>query len=254
MDGRTLKAGAVAGVTIIKNPITAARAVMEKSPHVLLAGRGAELFATSVGIEIVDPSYFWTERRWKQLQKKLMEGGAPSVELVPGQEPVDEKKFGTVGAVALDSSGNLAVGTSTGGMTDKRFGRIGDTPIIGAGTYANNRTCGVSGTGHGEYFMRYMVAHEISALMEYKGMSVGDAADKVVMKTLKDAGGQGESLQWMPPGTSQCRSIPRVCIAATYERTEWRMFSSTVTRSSGYRKLMCRIAGAWVPAERFLHS
>ncbi len=196
MEGRTLRAGAVASVTILKNPISAARAVMERSPHVMLAGRGAELFATTAGCEIVDPSYFWTERRWKQLQKKLTEasGGSASLDRDP-LPPIDEgTKFGTVGAVALDSKGDLAAGTSTGGMTDKRVGRIGDSPIIGAGNYANNRTCGVSGTGNGEFFIRYAVAHEISALMEHKGLSVNEAADRVIMKTLKDAGGEGGAI------------------------------------------------------------
>jgi beta-aspartyl-peptidase (threonine type) len=184
MDGATLNAGAVGAVTIVRNPITAARAVMERSPHVMLIGRGAELFATEQGLEIVDPSYFWTERRWKQLQQKLMKGAT-------AERAEPREYFGTVGAVALDLQGNLAAGTSTGGMTDKRFGRVGDSPIIGAGTWARNATCGVSGTGHGEYFIRYGVAQEISALMEHAGLSVRDAADRVVMKTLKDAGGTG---------------------------------------------------------------
>ncbi|HET8798032.1 MAG TPA: isoaspartyl peptidase/L-asparaginase, partial [Thermoanaerobaculia bacterium] len=155
MDGKTKAAGSVAGVTIIRNPITAARAVMEKSEHVMMVGRGAELFATKMGIEIVDPSYFWTERRWKSLQKELQKEqqnhAGPHAELAWG----DEKKFGTVGAVALDRAGNLAAGTSTGGMTNKQFGRVGDAPIIGAGTYAENETCAVSATGHGEFFIRW---------------------------------------------------------------------------------------------------
>lgn len=184
MDGATLSAGAVGSVSIIRNPITAARAVMEKSPHVMMIGRGAELFATEQGLEIVDPSYFWTERRWKQLQTRLTKAASAS-----DRQP--REYFGTVGAVALDSRGNLAAGTSTGGMTDKRFGRVGDSPIIGAGTWARNATCGVSATGHGEYFIRYAVAHEISALIEHAGLSVREAADRVVMKTLKDAGGEG---------------------------------------------------------------
>jgi beta-aspartyl-peptidase (threonine type) len=184
MDGATLNAGAVGAVTIVRNPISAARAVMEHSPHVMMIGRGAELFATERGLEIVDPSYFWTERRWKQLQQRLTKTATASA-------PGPTEYFGTVGAVALDLHGNLAAGTTTGGMTDKRFGRVGDSPIIGAGTFARNETCGVSGTGHGEYFIRYGVAHEISALMEHAGLSVRDAADRVVMKTLKDAGGTG---------------------------------------------------------------
>lgn len=184
MDGATLSAGAVGSVTIVRNPITAARAVMEKSPHVMMIGRGAELFATEQGLEIVDPSYFWTERRWKQLQTRLMKAASVS-------DRQAREYFGTVGAVALDSRGNLAAGTSTGGMTDKKFGRVGDSPIIGAGTWARNATCGVSATGHGEYFIRYGVAHEISALMEHAGLSVREAAERVIMKTLKDAGGEG---------------------------------------------------------------
>jgi L-asparaginase / beta-aspartyl-peptidase len=184
MNGATLAAGAVGGVTIIRNPISAARAVMEHSPHVMMIGRGAEIFATEQGLEIVDPSYFWTERRWKQLQQKLMSSKSSSA-------AASSDYFGTVGAVALDAKGNLAAGTSTGGMTDKRFGRLGDAPIIGAGTWAKNATCGVSATGHGEYFIRYGVAHEISALMEHAGLSVREAADRVIMKTLKDAGAEG---------------------------------------------------------------
>lgn len=181
MDGKTKKAGSVAAVTIIRNPITAARAVMEKSKHVMMAGRGAELFATKMGLEIVDPSYFWTERRWKALQDELLKEQKPQAELAIA----DENRFGTVGAVALDQSGNLAAATSTGGTTNKMYGRIGDTPIIGAGTYADNESCAVSATGTGEFFIRWTVAHEIAALMKYRGLSVKDAADQVINKTLK---------------------------------------------------------------------
>jgi beta-aspartyl-peptidase (threonine type) len=183
MDGKTKKAGSVAGVTIIKNPITAARAVMEKSPHVMMAGRGAELFATKMGLEIVDPSYFWTERRWKALQDELVkeQQGKPQAEL----ERAPENRFGTVGAVAVDQYGNLAAATSTGGTTNKQYGRIGDSPIIGAGTYADNESCAVSATGTGEFFIRWTVAHEIAALMKYKGLTVQQAADQVINKTLK---------------------------------------------------------------------
>jgi beta-aspartyl-peptidase (threonine type) len=181
MDGATRKAGSVAGVTIIRNPITAARAVMEKSKHVMMAGRGAELFATKMGLEIVDPSYFWTERRWKALQEELLKEQQPQASLAVE----DENRFGTVGAVALDKSGNLAAATSTGGTTNKQYGRIGDSPIIGAGTFADNESCAVSATGAGEFFIRWNVAHEISALMRYKGMSVQQAADQVVNKILK---------------------------------------------------------------------
>jgi len=159
MDGKTKRAGTVAGVTIVKNPISAARAVMEKSPHVMMSGRGADLFATQVGLEIVDPSYFWTERRWKDLQRELMKENAAS------------SHKGTVGAVALDQAGNLAAGTSTGGTTNKKYGRIGDSPIIGAGTYAENESVAVSCTGTGEYFIRWTVAHDIAALYKYRGMS-----------------------------------------------------------------------------------
>jgi beta-aspartyl-peptidase (threonine type) len=183
MDGKTRKAGAVAGVTIIRNPISAARAVMDKSKHVMMAGRGAELFATKMGLEIVDPSYFWTERRWKALQKELLQ-----------EAPVEPKKFGTVGAVALDKDGNLAAGTSTGGTTNKQYGRIGDSPIIGAGTYADNKTVAVSCTGDGEYFIRLSVARDIAALVEYKQLSVKDAGNEVIMKKLKELGGEGGAI------------------------------------------------------------
>lgn len=193
MDGKGKAAGAVAGVTIVKNPISAARAVMEKSPHVMMMGRGADLFATQQGLEIVDPSYFWTERRWKDLQRELMEEekGKKSSDKRLWDTTLSEHKFGTVGAVAVDQSGNIAAGTSTGGMTNKRFGRVGDSPIIGAGNYADNESCAVSGTGHGEYFIRYTVAHDIAALVKYKGLTVADAAREVVQRTLKNAGGEG---------------------------------------------------------------
>jgi len=193
MSGKDKAAGAVAGLTIVKNPISAARAVMEKSPHVMMTGRGADLFATQQGLEIVDPSYFWTERRWKDLQRELMEEnkGKSSTENRSWDTTLSEHKFGTVGAVAVDQSGNIAAGTSTGGMTNKRFGRVGDSPIIGAGNYADNESCAVSGTGHGEFFIRYTVAHDIAALVKYKGLSVRDAAREVVHKTLKNAGGEG---------------------------------------------------------------
>lgn len=189
MDGRTMMAGAVAGITIIRNPISAARAVMEKSPHVILIGRGAEVFATGQGLDIVDPSYFWTEQRWKQLQKALVEEkGAGTT----GELPVPpDRKFGTVGAVALDRQGNLAAGTSTGGTTNKRFGRVGDAPIVGAGTYASNDSCAVSATGQGEFFIRYTVARDLAARMEFGGATVAEAADEVVMKKLVKAGGTG---------------------------------------------------------------
>lgn len=198
MDGKTLNAGAVAGVSHIKSPIEAARAVMEKSEHVLLAGKGAEEFAKLKGLEMVDSSYFYTERRWKSLQRAIKRD---SIELDHSDETPNKSsmnysvpedyKFGTVGCVALDKQGNLAAGTSTGGMTNKRWNRVGDSPIIGAGTYANNETCAVSATGHGEYFIRSVVAYDISALMEYKGLSISKAAEEVVMDKLVKRGGSG---------------------------------------------------------------
>jgi beta-aspartyl-peptidase (threonine type) len=192
MEGKDRRAGAVAGVSVIKNPISAARAVMEKSPHVLLAGRGAELFATRVGLEIVDPSYFWTLQRWNELKKALEEEEKQKRTGRQGSErPHGVPHYGTVGAVALDRAGNLAAGTSTGGMTNKRPGRIGDSPIVGAGTYADNEACGVSATGHGEFFIRYAVAHDIVALMKYKGLSVEKAADLVINDKLRKVGGEG---------------------------------------------------------------
>jgi beta-aspartyl-peptidase (threonine type) len=174
MTGQDLNAGAVAGVTNIRNPISAARAVMEQSPHVMLAGEGASRFAESVGLEMVDPSYFFTEQRYEALQRAK-----------------EQEEHGTVGCVALDREGNLCAGTSTGGITNKKHGRIGDSPIIGAGTYANNLTCGVSGTGQGEFFIRWTVAHDISALMEYRGMGVEEAAREVIERKLVEAGGEG---------------------------------------------------------------
>ncbi len=187
MDGRTLNAGAVAGVKHIKNPINAAIEVMHFSPHVMLTGEGAEEFAKSRGLEIVDEKYFYTEKRYQQLQMlKDREKAQGRISLSE-----DDYKFGTVGAVALDKSGNIVAGTSTGGMTNKKYGRIGDTPIIGAGTYANNQTCGISATGHGEYFIRSVVAHDISALMEYKDLAIQEAADVVIHEKLKRLGGEG---------------------------------------------------------------
>ena len=193
MEGKGMMAGAVAGVRTIKNPITAAKAVMEKSPHVMMTGRGAEKFVKEKGIEIVDTSYFYDEKRWKQLQKAKDEEKQEidHSDTTGYHEVTKDYKFGTVGAVALDKYGNIAAGTSTGGMTNKRFGRIGDSPIIGAGTYANNRTCAVSCTGHGEYFIRAAVAHDISALVEYKNYTVEQAAKEVVMNKLVKMGGEG---------------------------------------------------------------
>jgi len=183
MDGATLRAGAVAGVRHIANPITLARRVMDHSPHVLMVGSGAEEFALDQGMSLVSRSYFHTQHRWEQLQRALRSEQA-------GIEKSSTPK-GTVGAVALDKFGNLAAGTSTGGMTNKKFGRVGDSPIIGAGTYANNATLGVSGTGHGEYFIRSVVGYDISALIEYAGMSLQDAVRTVVLVKLVERGGEG---------------------------------------------------------------
>jgi len=193
MDGSNLAAGAVAGVKRVKNPITLARAVMEKSPHVMMIGEGAEAFAAEQGIEMVDPSYFFTERRWEQLQRAKAQEASTSAAPTGARPPLgpDDLKFGTVGAVALDRAGNLAAGTSTGGMTNKRWGRVGDVPIIGAGTYADNESCAVSATGHGEYFIRNVVAHDICSIVRYTGASLAEAADRVVMQKLVERGGEG---------------------------------------------------------------
>jgi len=201
MDGKTLKAGAMAGVHTVKNPIEGARAVMGKSPHVILSGDGADKFAKEQGLKIEDPKYFYDEKRWKQFQQikkqdsiKLDHNSKDTSGYVHPKDAEfadPDKKFGTVGCVALDKYGNLSAGTSTGGMTNKKWGRVGDSPIIGAGTYANNKTCAVSCTGHGEYFIRNVVAYDVSALMEYKGMTLEQAASEVVMKKLKEQGGEG---------------------------------------------------------------
>lgn len=185
MDGATLRAGAVAGVHHIKNPVLLARAVMEKSPHVLMVGDGAEAFAKSVGFEMVDPAYFRTEERWKQLQDVLKSEAK-------GQKAALGRMihYGTVGAVALDQAGHLAAATSTGGMTNKRYGRVGDSPIIGAGTYANAR-CAVSATGWGEYYIRAVAAHDICARMEYAGKPLAQAAKEVVIDLIPKLGGDG---------------------------------------------------------------
>ena len=184
MDGATQKAGAVAGVRHIRNPIELARMVMERTPHVLLSGEGAEEFALEQGVTLVPGSYFYTERRWKQLEDAQKAERTASVE-------EDIGYFGTVGAVARDRNGNLAAATSTGGMTNKRWGRIGDSPIIGAGTYADNATCAVSATGSGEYFIRAVVAHEICARVRLSGVSAAEAARDVIHGKLKEIGGDG---------------------------------------------------------------
>ncbi|HLL06536.1 MAG TPA: isoaspartyl peptidase/L-asparaginase [Myxococcaceae bacterium] len=190
MDGRTRGAGSIAGVHHVKNPIELARRVMEKSPHVMMVGAGAEAFAKAQGVELVPREYFRTEERWQQLQRALeKEKAAPAQP--SSMTPVNwDGKYGTVGAVALDQAGNLAAGTSTGGMTNKRYGRVGDAPIIGAGTYADPR-CAVSATGHGEYFIRYTVARDICARLEYLDLPLPEAASSVVMDTLVKAGGEG---------------------------------------------------------------
>lgn len=189
MDGYTGKAGAVAGVTNVKSPILAAQYVMENSPHVMMSGRGAEKFAEEQGLEIVDPDYFYTERRFNQLQEvKKREAADKGISYL---YELPDNKFSTVGAIALDQSGNIVAGTSTGGMTNKRYGRIGDSPIIGAGTYADNSTCGVSATGHGEFFIRNVVAYDIAALMKYKDLSLNDAAEEVVNKKFVSIEGSG---------------------------------------------------------------
>jgi beta-aspartyl-peptidase (threonine type) len=196
MDGKTLAAGAVAGLHHVKNPITLARAVMEKSPHVMMIGDGAEKFAKTQNIELVDEKYFWTQERWDALQKILNQEKEKAKQPNPkkvGQSSYAEEpynKFGTVGAVALDKDGNLAAGTSTGGMTNKKFGRVGDAPIIGAGTYANGM-CGVSATGWGEFFIRLSVARDICALTEYRLLPVQQAADAVIKQKLQKLGGDG---------------------------------------------------------------
>lgn len=196
MDGATRNAGAVASLTRVKNPITAAYAVMRHSPHVFLVGPGAERFAEEQGLELVDPAYFRVEKRYEQLMKiKKSERQQLDHSAIREKDPEDpyfkNRKFGTVGAVALDKNGNIAAATSTGGMTNKRYGRVGDVPIIGAGTYADNATCAVSATGHGEFFIRTVVGHEIAAQMKYAHKSLEDAAHDVVMRQLVEIKGEG---------------------------------------------------------------
>lgn len=192
MDGKTLNAGAVAGVTNVKNPINLAYEVMINSEHVLLSGRGAEQFAKEQGLEIVDPSYFYTERRYKAMEKAREREEKEKNNKTAFYDPfIKDEKFGTVGCAALDKNGNLAAGTSTGGMSNKKYNRIGDSPIIGAGTYANNKTCAVSSTGWGEFFIRGVVAYDISAMMEYKGISLQEAAHEVIQNKVPAMGGDG---------------------------------------------------------------
>ncbi len=196
MDGKTLDAGAVASVSCIRNPILAARKVMEKSPHVLFSQTGAENFAKKQGLEIVPNQFFSTDVRYEQLQRALAQSPNHTFldhsDVKKDEDPIDpDNKYGTVGAVALDASGNLAAATSTGGMTNKQPGRIGDSPIIGAGCYANNKTVAVSATGTGEMFIRAVAAYDVSALMEYKGLSLDEATQLVVMQKLVAIKGEG---------------------------------------------------------------
>ncbi len=194
MDGKTLSAGAVAGITNVKSPIQAARAVMQHSPHVMMVGAGAEQFAKEQGLEIVDPSYFYTKERWQGLQKaRTLDSLATQLDHdaqshIP--EVYKDYKYGTVGAVAVDRAGNLAAATSTGGMTNKRYGRVGDAPITGAGNYADNATVAVSCTGWGEFFIRSVAAYDVAARMQYGGLSIAAAAAAVIKK-ISDLGGDG---------------------------------------------------------------
>jgi len=195
MDGKTLNAGAVAGVTNVKSPIELAIKVMTDSDHVMLSGQGASNFAKEKGLELVDPSYFYTEKRFKSLQriknKEKTQLDHDDKKAAFYDADIKNAKFGTVGCVALDKQGNIAAGTSTGGMTNKRWGRIGDAPIIGSGTYANNKTCGVSATGWGEYFIRSQVAYDISAQMEYQQKTLKEATENVIQHKLTKLGGTG---------------------------------------------------------------
>ncbi|MBR9826134.1 MAG: isoaspartyl peptidase/L-asparaginase [Alphaproteobacteria bacterium] len=212
MDGSNLNAGAIAGVTEIRHPITLARSVMEESRHVMLQGEGAETFAREQGLETVDPAFFFTERRWASLERQLgalgldmpaRPDGAPEPEGVDHGEldrDAREHRFGTVGVVALDRDGNIAAGTSTGGTTAKRWGRVGDSPILGAGTYASNQSCGVSATGTGEYFIRLTVASRICAYVEFQGLSLQEAADRVIQDELTALEGDGGIVALAPDG------------------------------------------------------
>lgn len=199
MNGKTLEAGAVAGLTRVRNPITAARAVMEKSEHVMMIGAGAEKFAEQNKIIMVDPSYFHTDARWQGLQnarkadssKAQLDHDSKEKQQALKQKANRDDKYGTVGAVALDRQGNLAAATSTGGMTNKKYGRVGDVPIIGSGTYANNLTCAISCTGWGEYFIRLVMAKTISDMMEFGKIGLGQAAEEMVLKRLPALGGDG---------------------------------------------------------------
>jgi beta-aspartyl-peptidase (threonine type) len=211
MDGSNLNAGAVAGVTHTRHPISLARAVMEKSPHVMLIGAGADAFAAEEGLEQVDPSFFFTERRWQSFVRGLKKEGRPipprpagappaPLEPVSELEPPDAHKYGTVGVVALDKHGDIAAGTSTGGTQAKKWGRVGDSPVIGAGTYASNQSCAVSATGTGEYFIRLGVAREVCNLVYFKGLPLQQAADQVIHKELEALHGDGGVIAITPDG------------------------------------------------------
>jgi beta-aspartyl-peptidase (threonine type) len=211
MDGSNLKAGSVAGITRTRHPISLARAVMDKSPHVFLIGPGADAFAAQSGLEQVDPSFFFTERRWQSLVRQLKKEGRPIPQRPAGAppeptepiaeiEPPDAHKFGTVGVVALDRAGNIAAGTSTGGTQAKQWGRVGDSPIIGAGTYASNQSCAVSATGTGEYFIRLGVAREVCNLVYFKGLSLQKAVDQVIHQELDALHGDGGVIAITPDG------------------------------------------------------
>ena len=192
MDGATGKAGAVAGVSTVKNPISAARAVMERTWHVLLVADGADTFAAEAGLETVEPTYFFTQRRWDALQKRRQQDGLEPLPAPPAaaEAGVAEPGHGTVGALALDVRRQLAAGTSTGGMTNKRYGRVGDSPILGAGTWADRR-CAVSGTGEGEYFIRLNIARDVCVRLDYLGLSLAEAAEQAIHGALTEAGGTG---------------------------------------------------------------
>ena len=213
MDGATMHAGAVAGVTHTQYPISLARSVMEKTPYVLMVGPGADAYSVQAGMEQAPASYFFTESRWKSLVKQLKkdgkpipprpEGAPPEGTVIPVaqiEETADTHRYGTVGVVAVDRQGNVAAGTSTGGLQGKAPGRVGDSPIIGAGTYASNQSCAVSGTGVGEFFIRYTVAREVCALVQYKGMGLQQAADEVIQKRLKPIHGDGGVIAVAPGG------------------------------------------------------
>jgi beta-aspartyl-peptidase (threonine type) len=213
MDGATVRAGAVADVTRTRHPISLARAVMEKTPYVFLVGPGADAFSVQAGLEQEPPGYFFTENRWQSLVKQLQKEGKPipprpagapppdaAVPVSQLQEEAGTHRYGTVGVVALDRQGNIAAGTSTGGLQGKMPGRVGDSPLIGAGTYASNQSCAVSGTGVGEYFIRYTVAREICALVQYKGLALQQADDEVIHKQLAPIHGDGGVIAIAPDG------------------------------------------------------